>query len=119
MSYIEKAKQNKANADKAAAFDELQRREQQRLNYDAGAKDAYTAVEMEMMRRAQEQAMQRQMQEAYNRDAYQEPRPTTGWGQLEGLAGTVRKAGNAVGDWWTDTMNRVDNIDPLTNEPRK
>lgn len=79
MSYIEKARQNKINADKAAAFDDQQRREQQRLDYDAGAKDAYTAVELEMMRRAQEQAIDRQMEQGYNRAVNEKPGGLFDW----------------------------------------
>jgi hypothetical protein len=118
MSYIEKAKQNKANAEKAAAFDAQQMAAREQQVYDRGLGDAYTAVEREMMRRAQEQQMQQQMADAYNRPEFQGPQPTSAdW--ADGLAGSVRKAGNAVGDWWNNTMNRVNKIDPLTNEPRK
>jgi hypothetical protein len=118
MSYIEKAKQNKANADKAAAFDAQQKTAREQQVYDKALGDAYTAVEREMMRKAAEQQMQQQMAEAYNRPEFQGPQPTSAdW--VDGLAGTVRNAGNAVGNWWTNTMNRVNKIDPLTNEPRK
>jgi hypothetical protein len=118
MSYIEKARQNKANAEKAAAFDQMQKQQREENLYIQGTNDAYSAVEREMMRRAQEQRMQEQMTDAYNRPEFQGPQPTSAdW--VNGLAGTVSKAGNAVGNWWNGTMNRVNNIDPLTNEPRK
>lgn len=118
MSYIEKARQNKANAEKAAAFDNMQQQARDRDMRSAGANEAYTAVEREMMRRAQEQQMQQQMADAYNRPEFQGPQPTSAdW--VDGLAGSVRNAGNAVGNWWTNPMNRVNKIDPLTNEPRK
>lgn len=64
MSYIEKAKQNKANAEKAAAFDAQQQSAREQQVYDKGLGDAYTAVEREMMRKAQEREMDRQMQQA-------------------------------------------------------
>jgi hypothetical protein len=118
MSYIEKAKQNKANAEKAAAFDQMEQQRREQEVYAKGNNDAYSAVEREMMRRAQEQRMQEQMADAYNRPEFQGPKPTSAdW--VDGLAGTVRNAGNAVGNWWSGTMNRVNKIDPLTNEPRK
>lgn len=118
MSYIEKAKQNKANADKAVAFDQMQQGRREQQVYDKALGDAYTAVEREMMRKAAEQQMQQQMTEAYNRPEFQGPQPTSAdW--ATGLAGSVRDVGNTVGNWWTNTMNRVNKIDPMTNEPRK
>ena len=64
MSYIEKARQNRANAEKAQAFDTLNQQHRDRQAYDAGAGDAYTEVEQQLMARAQQEAMQRQIAEA-------------------------------------------------------
>lgn len=106
MSYIEKAKQNKANADKAAAFDNMQRKAKEQQVYDSGLKDAYGAVEQEMMRRAQEQAMDRQMREAADRYANRganDYNPTLGQAIQDGKAWVGRKL-NGLADSFVDAV---------------
>ena len=93
MSYIEKARQNKANADKAAAFDQMQKQQREENLYIQGTNDAYSAVEREMMRRAEEQAMDRKMQEAARR---YESRGANDYNPTFGQA--VKDAGNWVGN---------------------
>lgn len=55
MSYIEKVKQNKVTAEKAAAFDRLQQEMRDQDLYNMGGNDAYASVERELMRRVSQQ----------------------------------------------------------------
>lgn len=54
MSYIERSRQNKIIAEKAAAFDKAQQKIREKDIYDLGGRDAYSAVEQEIMRKMQE-----------------------------------------------------------------
>lgn len=57
MSYIEQAKINKVNAQKAAAFDDIRRGQQEQSVYDQGSNDAIMEIERQLQERmAQEQA---------------------------------------------------------------
>lgn len=53
MSYIEKSRQNKVNAEKAASFDRMQQARREEDLYAQGSNDAYSAVERELMRKAE------------------------------------------------------------------
>ena len=53
MSYIEKSRQNKVNAEKAASFDRMQQTRREEDLYAQGSNDAYSAVERELMRKAE------------------------------------------------------------------
>lgn len=55
MSYIERARQNKVMAEKAAAYDQLEQRRREQDVYSRGTNDAYSAVEQELLRRTQGQ----------------------------------------------------------------
>ena len=55
MSYIENAKQNQMNAEKARAFDKLQQEQREKQIYDTGANDTVAELEMAIMKRQQQQ----------------------------------------------------------------
>ena len=58
MSYIEKAKQNKMNSEKARAFDKLQQEQREKQIYDTGANDTVAELEMAIMKRQQQNQQQ-------------------------------------------------------------
>jgi len=92
MSAIEMAKQNAIARQKAAELDSMKERERSQQIYDSGLMDAYSAVEREMMRKAQEQVVNRQMQQAaqqYNARGANDYNPTLGQ--------AVQDAGNWIG----------------------
>lgn len=65
MSYIEKARQNRITAEKAAAFDKMQQDRREQDVYTRGSNDAYSSVEQELLRRAERQAMPAVLQTSY------------------------------------------------------
>ena len=54
MSYLEQAKRNKANAEKARAFEEMQAKQQAQQVYSTGQADAISAVERRLQQKAAE-----------------------------------------------------------------
>jgi hypothetical protein len=95
MSYTEKAKQNKINADKAAAYDQLARAQQEQQVYRQGSNDAYSAVEREMMRKAEQDLMDKRMAEAAAK--YAPVNTSTSFGDfLKGVNATLKEKTSAI-----------------------
>ena len=55
MSYVEKAKQNQMNSEKARAFDKLQQEQREKQIYDTGASDTVAELERAILKRQEQQ----------------------------------------------------------------
>lgn len=55
MSYIEQARINKANAEKAAAFDNMQKSNREQSLYDQGSNDAVSEIERQLQERVRQE----------------------------------------------------------------
>lgn len=107
MSAIEQIRQRKAEQAELARYREKEALERDKSIRLAGQEEAYSAVERELMRRAQEQAMDRNMQQAAarfeNRGA-NDYNPTFGQA-MQDAGNWIGKKFNGLADSFVDVIS--------------
>lgn len=134
MSYIEKAKQNQANAASAQKWNEMQegmriREEAERLLADVEkarinklvSEFAPTQREYEIQLQADEMAkdLGRPISESDYATAARNWTPSNNAPSLvDQIGNALNNAAEGVSDWWSNTKNRMNNFDYLTNQSK-